>query len=110
MSAFIQNVRLHSEVNKALKPHGLKLSSGVVIDTTLPAYMHSIVCSLDHKQVEQGKPFEPMTHSEIALYLNGGREGKIASVNYSHLKRRASKSATSSRTLFFFDASLGAAD
>ena len=31
-------------------------------------------------------------------------------VNYSQLKQRASKSATSSRTLFFFDASLGAAD
>lgn len=89
MSAFIQNVRLHREVNKALKPHGLKLSSGVVIDTTLPAYMHSIVCSLDHKQVEQGKPFEPMTHSEIALYLNGGREGKIASFKQAQADAKA---------------------
>ncbi|HHP5493861.1 TPA: hypothetical protein ACSCYS_004268 [Aeromonas veronii] len=89
MTAFMQNVLRHRALNKALKPHGLKLSSGVVLDTTLPAYMHSIVCGLDHKHLALGKPFEPMAHSEIALYLSGGREAKIASFKQAQANARA---------------------
>ncbi|EKP0311600.1 hypothetical protein JE959_001626 [Aeromonas veronii] len=78
MTAFMQNVLRHRAVNKALKPHGLTLYSGAVIDTTLPVYMHSYVCAFDHKLVDLNKPFDPMAHVYISAYLKGGRESVIS--------------------------------
>lgn len=57
--------------------------------------------------------FKPFYHGENSfVVLDRIKHFSMHSsngVNYSQLKQRASKGATSSRNLFFFDASLGAA-
>ena len=73
-SVFRLNVDRYNMVNAALAPYSLKLSCGVIVDTTLPPFMNAIVCNFDHTLVELNVPFKPLGHQQVGLYLSGGRE------------------------------------
>ncbi|MEE7516419.1 hypothetical protein G6355_11905 [Vibrio cholerae] len=64
-SVFKLNVLRHQKMQSALNKHGLTLTNGVVVDSTLPYTMNQIVCPFD--------------------YIKGGRSEKIAK----HIREQA---------------------
>ncbi len=99
MTVFKKNMQRHYQINAALEPHGLELSGGVVIDKTLPSYMHSIVCTLNGSEIDLDVAINVLGYSKIADYINGGRERNINKF----LSEQAEAAVWSNRPLLKFE-------
>jgi len=94
------------DYNRILKALGLlpskpRRNNGAAIDAAMADTLKSETCLKCGEGLKQSR-----AGSLRADCLGCGARYQV---NYSQLKQRASKGATSSRALFFFDASLGAA-
>ncbi len=84
-SVFKLNVLRHQKMQSALNKHGLTLTNGVVVDSTLPYTMHQIVCPFDYKTIDLNKDVDLSQFPQIFDYIKGGRSEKIAK----HIREQA---------------------
>ena len=77
-SKFKNNMARYYKLNQALSEHGLELSCGAVIDTTLQPYMNQFVCTIEYKHIDLNSEINLAEFKDVREYIHGGREKRIA--------------------------------
>ena len=81
MNAFKKNIARHNMLADLLKNVGLIISQDVVIDTSLPRYMHQVVCHVDYKSIDLDRELSINDYPKIVAYIETGRAKRIKQFN-----------------------------